>query len=102
MSFAQASEELQTRTRPQRREISLRLFEIKTTEAEADDIAVCEHSPAMGFAMLDGLGRLHPWTVQGLGMARTRFRNDPACHPAGMMDRRTARTQTPPTQSPML
>jgi len=55
MSFAQVLEELPALTRPQRREISLRLFEIQTTEAEADDVAVCEHSAAMGFAMLDAM-----------------------------------------------
>lgn len=55
MSFIQVLEELPTLTRPERRELSLRLFEILSTEAEADDIAVCEHSAAMGFAMLDAL-----------------------------------------------
>ncbi len=55
MSFAQVLEELPTLTHPQRRELSLRLYEIQTTEAEADDIAVCEHSAAMGFAMLDAM-----------------------------------------------
>lgn len=55
MSFTQVLEELPTLTRPQRREISLRLLEIKTTEAEADDIAVCGHSAAIGFAMLDAM-----------------------------------------------
>ena len=55
MSFAQVLEELPALTRPERRELSLRLFEIETTEAEADDIAVCEHSAAMGFAMLDAM-----------------------------------------------
>ena len=55
MSFAQVLEELPTLTRPQRRELSLRLFEIQSSEAEADDIAVCEHSAAMGFAMLDAM-----------------------------------------------
>ena len=55
MSFAQVLEELPTLTRPERRELSLRLFEIETSEAEADDIALCEHSAAMGFAMLDAM-----------------------------------------------
>jgi len=55
MSFAQVLEELPALTRPERRELSLRLFEIETTEAEADDIAVSEHSASMGFAMLDAL-----------------------------------------------
>ena len=55
MSFAQVLAELPSLTRPERRELSLRLFEIESSEAEADDIAVCEHSAAMGFAMLDAM-----------------------------------------------
>lgn len=55
MSFAEVLEELPALTRPQRRELSLRLFEIQSSDAEADDIAVCEHSAAMGFAMLDAM-----------------------------------------------
>jgi hypothetical protein len=55
MSFAQVLEELPALTRPERRELSLRLLEIERTAAEADDIAVCEHSAAMGFAMLDAM-----------------------------------------------
>ena len=55
MSFAQVLEELPALTRPQRRELSLRLFEIQSSDAEGDDIAVCEHSAAMGFAMLDAM-----------------------------------------------
>jgi len=55
MSFAQVLEELPALTRPQRRELSLRLFEIQSSDAEADDIAVCEHSAALGFAMLDAM-----------------------------------------------
>jgi hypothetical protein len=55
MSFAQVLEELPTLTRPQRRELSLRLFEIQTIDAEADDLAVCEHSAAIGFALLDAM-----------------------------------------------
>jgi hypothetical protein len=55
MSFAQVLEELPALTRPQRRELSLRLLEIQSSDAEADDIAVCEHSAAMGFAMLDAM-----------------------------------------------
>ena len=55
MSFAQVLEELPALTRPQRRELSLRLFEIQSSDAEADDIAVCEHSAAIGFAMLDAI-----------------------------------------------
>lgn len=55
MSFAQVLEELPALTRPERRELSLRLFEIQSSEAEADDLAVCEHSAAIGFAMLDAM-----------------------------------------------
>jgi hypothetical protein len=55
MGFAQVMEELPTLTRPQRREVALRLFEMESTEAQVNDIAVCEHSAAMGFAMLDGM-----------------------------------------------
>lgn len=55
MSFAQVLEELPSLTPPQRREVSLRLLEIENTEAEAEDIAVCEHSAALGFAMLDAM-----------------------------------------------
>ena len=55
MSFAQVLEELPTLTRPQRREVSLRLYEIESSDAESDDIAVCEHSAALGFAMLDAM-----------------------------------------------
>jgi hypothetical protein len=51
MSFAQVLEELPTLTRPQQRELSLRLFEIQSSDA--DDIAVCEHSAVMGFALVD-------------------------------------------------
>lgn len=55
MSFAQVIAELPTLTRPQRREMALRLFEMESTEAEASDIAVCEHSAAMGFALLEAM-----------------------------------------------
>jgi hypothetical protein len=55
VSFTQVIEELPSLTGPQRREVALRLFEIELTEAEAGDIAVCEHSAAMGFAMLDAM-----------------------------------------------
>lgn len=55
MSFTQVLENLPTLSRIERRELSLRLFEIETTEAEADDIAVCEHSAAVGFAVLDAM-----------------------------------------------
>jgi hypothetical protein len=55
MSFAQVIAELTALTRPQRREVALRLFEMEATAAEASDIAVCEHSAAMGFALLDAM-----------------------------------------------
>ena len=55
MSFTEVLEELPALSRPQRRELSLRLFEMETTEAEADDIAVCEHSAALGFGLLDAM-----------------------------------------------
>jgi hypothetical protein len=55
MSFTQVIKELPTLTRPQRREVALRLFEMESTEAEAGDIAICEHSAAIGFAMLDSM-----------------------------------------------
>lgn len=40
-------------SRPERRELSLRLLELDTTAQEAEDMATCEHSAALGFAMLD-------------------------------------------------
>jgi hypothetical protein len=55
MSFTQVLEELPVLTRQERRELSLRLLELDSSQAEADDIAICEHSAAMGFAMLDAL-----------------------------------------------
>jgi hypothetical protein len=55
MSFAQVLEELPALTGAERRELSLRLYEIQTSEAEANDVAVCEHSAALGFAMLDAM-----------------------------------------------
>jgi hypothetical protein len=55
MSFAQVLAELPILSRPQRREVGLRLFEMESSEAEADDISVCEHSAAWGFAMLDAI-----------------------------------------------
>lgn len=55
MSFAQVLEELPVLTRGERRELARRLVEIDSSEAELDDMAVCEHSAALGFAMLDAL-----------------------------------------------
>lgn len=55
MSFTQIIEEIPLLTRAQRREVALRLLEMEATEAEAEDIALCEHSAAMGFALLDAM-----------------------------------------------
>lgn len=55
MSFTQIIEEIPSLTRSQRREVALRLFEMESTEAEAGDIAICEHSAALGFAMLEAM-----------------------------------------------
>ena len=55
MNFTQVIEELPALTHPQRREVALRLFEMECTEAEASDIAVCELSAAMGFALLEAM-----------------------------------------------
>jgi hypothetical protein len=53
MSFADVIEELPRLTRQQRRELSLKLLDFDSSEAESDDLAVCELSAAMGFALLD-------------------------------------------------
>jgi len=55
MSFTQIIEEIPSLTRSQRREVALRLFEMESTEAEAGDIAICEHSAALGFTMLEAM-----------------------------------------------
>jgi len=55
MSFTQIIEEIPSLTRSQRREVALRLFEMESTEAEAGDLAICEHSAAIGFAMLEAM-----------------------------------------------
>lgn len=48
-------DELPSLSRKERRELSLRLLELDCTAAEAEDLAVCEHSAAIGFALLDEL-----------------------------------------------
>jgi hypothetical protein len=53
MSFADVIEELPRLTRQQRRELSLKLLDFDSSAAESDDLAVCELSAAMGFALLD-------------------------------------------------
>lgn len=55
MSFSQVLEELPALSRQERKELALRLFELDSSEAERDDMAVCEHSAALGFAMLEAL-----------------------------------------------
>lgn len=49
------SEEIASLTRTQRLEVVLWLSEMKSTEAETEDIVVCEHSAAMGFALLEAM-----------------------------------------------
>ena len=55
MSLPQILAELPILTRQERQELAMRLLEIDSTEAEREDMAVCEHSAALGFAMLDAL-----------------------------------------------
>ncbi|MCW1884776.1 hypothetical protein OKA04_08555 [Luteolibacter flavescens] len=55
ISIRQILEELPSLNREERRELSLRLLEMDSTPEEAADLAVCEHSAALGFAMLDEL-----------------------------------------------
>lgn len=55
ISISQILNELPSLNREERRELSLRLLEMDCTPAEAEDLAVCEHSAAIGFAMLDEL-----------------------------------------------
>jgi hypothetical protein len=55
MSFAEVIQELPRLTRQQRRELALKLLEFDASGEESDDMAVCELSAAMGFAMLDEL-----------------------------------------------
>jgi len=53
ISIREILDELPSLNREERRELSLRLLEMECTPAEAGDLAVCEHSAALGFAMLD-------------------------------------------------
>lgn len=53
MSFAEMMEQVEALDPLERRELSLRLLELGCTREELDDIAICEHSAALGFAMLD-------------------------------------------------
>jgi hypothetical protein len=55
ISLHQVLDELPSLSREERRELSLRLLEMDCTAAEAEDIAVCEHSAALGFALMDEL-----------------------------------------------
>jgi uncharacterized protein Smg (DUF494 family) len=55
MSFTQLLAEIPTLTRLERRELVLRLVEMDSTEAELDDMAVCEQSATLGFAILDSM-----------------------------------------------
>ncbi len=51
MSFSEILEELPNLTHQQRRELGLRLLSFETD----DDLALCDHVAAEGFAMLDQL-----------------------------------------------
>ena len=53
IDFQQFVRELPVLNRSQRRELSLRLLEMDCTPQEADDMAACEHSAVLGFALLD-------------------------------------------------
>jgi hypothetical protein len=53
MSFPELLAELPKLTPVQRRELVLRLVEMDTTKAEAEDIAACELSAALGFGILE-------------------------------------------------
>ena len=55
MSITQIIEEIPLLTRTQRREVALLLFEMESTEAEAEDVSICEHSAALGFSLLDAM-----------------------------------------------
>jgi hypothetical protein len=60
MSFAAVIEEVPKLTSLERRELELLLLEIKQTSEEAEDVMVCEHSAALGFAMLDEMEAAPP------------------------------------------
>jgi hypothetical protein len=53
MDFAQVIAGLPALSRRERRELALRIMEIDCTAAELDDLAGCEQSAALGFAMLE-------------------------------------------------
>jgi hypothetical protein len=53
MNFAQVLAELPALSRLERRELAMRIVEMDSSEGEMDDMAACEHSAALGFAMLD-------------------------------------------------
>lgn len=53
MDFAQVIADLPALSRLERRELALRIMEIDSTDAELDDMAVCEQSVVLGFAMLE-------------------------------------------------
>jgi len=55
MSFAEVLAEIPALTRQQRREFSLRLIEMDASLAEREDMAVCEHSASLGFALIDSM-----------------------------------------------
>ena len=53
ISMQQVMAELPSLSRAERRELSLRLLELDCSSGEAEDLASCEHSAVLGFAMLD-------------------------------------------------
>jgi hypothetical protein len=60
MDFAEVIEELPQLTRQQRRDLSLRLMEFDCSPEESEDLAVCEFSAALGFALLDEMEAKNP------------------------------------------
>jgi len=55
MSLAEVIAELPSLSPRERRELALRLIELDSNAAEADDMAVCEQTAIAGFAMLDAM-----------------------------------------------
>jgi hypothetical protein len=53
ISLHQVLDELPSLSREERRLLSLRLLEMDCTTAEAEDLAACEHSASLGFALMD-------------------------------------------------
>ncbi len=51
--------EIPVLTRQQRRELSLRLIEMDASVAELEDMAVCESSASLGFALMDTMEAEH-------------------------------------------